>query len=50
MEFLNTLGSFLIYDGQCDQIWQKFVNWAILGYILLNQFSPKQSISTHDLL
>jgi hypothetical protein len=27
-----------------------FANEATLGYFLLNQFSPKQAVSTHGLL
>jgi hypothetical protein len=31
---------------QCDQ----FATWVTLGYFLLNQFSPKQAVSTHGFL
>jgi hypothetical protein len=40
----------LINPSQCDQIGQNLAIWATLGYFLLNQFSPKQAVSTHDLL
>jgi hypothetical protein len=35
---------------QCDQIGRNFATWAVLGYFLLNQFLPKQAVSTRDLL
>ena len=35
---------------QCDQIGRNFTILASLGYILLDQFSPKQAVSTHGLL
>ncbi len=37
--------------GQYDQIGRNlFTTWAILGYFLINQFLPKQAVSTHGLL
>ncbi len=35
---------------QCDQMGRNFAIWATLGYFLLNQFLPKQAVSTHGLL
>jgi len=36
--------------NQCDQIGRNFAIWATLGYSLLNQFLPKQAVSTYGLL